>query len=225
MFSVILPTLWKLDYREELQKIHDSSVVGELILINNDRKNTPNWFLGMDLKKLIDVRPDENIFVNPAWNLGVRMAKHEHCLLFSDDVVVDSYAFLQQTDEYLKQYNSLIGCSEQCYTVDRTHNFEIVDETENRPFGYGSIMAFRTKTYKPIPECYKIWFGDNIMFRRYRESISDGAKSFKNLGMRKTKTSVSCSSENIKKVCEEDDRQNHETLFSEYCEKHIVNFI
>lgn len=37
MFTVILPTLWKLNYKEELQKIHDSPFVGELILINNDR--------------------------------------------------------------------------------------------------------------------------------------------------------------------------------------------
>lgn len=214
MFSVILPTLWKLDYRQELQKIHDSTFVGELILINNDRKNTPDWFSEMHLPKMIEVKPDENIFVNPAWNLGVRMAKYEHCLLFSDDVVVDSYEFLEQTDEYLKNNDTIIGCSEQCYKVDKTGDFGIVDQVGSRPYGYGCIMAFRKESYRPIPEIYKIWYGDNLMYTRFRDTMPGGAKSFINLGMKQTKISVSCFTR--RDVCDADDSQNFEHILSEY---------
>lgn len=214
MFSVILPTLWKLEYREELQKIHDSPTVGELILINNDRKSTPDWFVQMHLPKLIEVRPDENIFVNPAWNLGVRMAKYEHCLLFSDDVVVDSYDFLKQTDEYLKDKDVVIGCSEECYKINTTEDFKIIDQVGNRPFGYGCIMVFRKESYRPIPEIYKIWYGDNLMYRRYRDTMPDGAKSFVNLGMKQTKISVSCFTR--RDVCDADDLQDFEHILSGY---------
>jgi GT2 family glycosyltransferase len=214
MFSIILPTLWKLDYREELQKIHDSSFVGEVILINNDRKNTPDWFLKMHLPKLIDVRVDENIFVNPAWNLGVRMAKYEHCLLFSDDVVVDSYDFLEQTDNYLRDKDVIIGCSEQCYTMDTTCDFQIVDQNGVKPFGYGSIMAFRKESYRPIPEFYKIWYGDTLMFGRYRDAMPCGAKSFVNLGMKKSKMTLT--SGIFSDVCAADDRHNFQNNLSEY---------
>lgn len=214
MFTVILPTLWKLNYKEELQKIHDSSFVGELILINNDRNNTPEWFTGMHLPKLIDVRPDVNIYVNPAWNMGVRMAKYEHCLLFSDDVVIDSYDFLSTTDEYLLKHDSLIGCSEQCYKVGHTENFEIVDESGNRPYGYGCVMAFRKNSYRPIPDCYKIWHGDNLLYRRYRDTMPDGAKSFKNLGMKATQFSVSCLI--YRPICDGDDGLDFEGILREY---------
>ena len=44
MISVVLPTIWKMNFHEELIKLNANDVVGEIFLINNDHINTPTWF-------------------------------------------------------------------------------------------------------------------------------------------------------------------------------------
>ena len=52
------------------------------------------------------------------------------------------------------------------------------------------------------------------MYRRYRDMMPDGAKSFANLGMKQTKIAVSCFTR--RDVCDADDSQNFEHILSEY---------
>ena len=87
MISVIIPTIWKINFHEELIKLNSNDTVGQITLINNDYKNTPTWFNFPDYPKLTELRPQKNIFVNPAWNAGVAISYHENVMIHSDDMV------------------------------------------------------------------------------------------------------------------------------------------
>ena len=169
MISVVLPTLWKIEFNEQLNRLHQSNVVGEILLINNDRANTPSWYDSEKYPKIVEIIPHRNIFVNPAWNMGVRMAKYENIMLQSDDVVSVNYDFLTDIDNQLQSNDCLIGVGKSCYDVtlvlNRTNDnikFHDISNTA-RDIGFGCMMFFRKNSYKHIPDEYLVWRGDDLL--------------------------------------------------------------
>lgn len=211
MFSVIIPTLWKCDFKNELDKFQQSQFVQEIILIDNDPKNVPEWFNYKNYSKLICIAPYENLFVNPSWNLGVRASKSEHIMLFSDDVVISSCDFLPICDEKLKQENCLIGCSPNCFKLDTTQNIQIVDQHGIRPFGFGCIMMLRKNSYKEIPEMFKIWQGDDLLFHLFKTKNVNGVKLLTNFSLKESKMEMT--SKLYQNVCL-NDRELYNNNFS-----------
>jgi hypothetical protein len=199
MISVILPTLWRLDFEEQLSKLHESSIVGEIILINNDRKNTPSWFNPNQYLKLIEIIPHTNIFVNPAWNLGVKVAQYEHIMLQSDDVVSSDYNFLEEIDCELTTEDSLIGIDKSCYDImlslKKSNDKIKFNNISNfsRDLGFGCMMFFRKNSYKPIPSEYLIWRGDDFMIDRYKH-MNKKIKTITHLPLAGTRMSVTVDS-------------------------------
>lgn len=173
MISVVLPTLWKVKFDDQLNKLHESESVGEIILINNDRANTPSWYNSEKYSKLVEIIPHRNIFVNPAWNMGVRMAKYENIMLQSDDVVSINYNFLTDIDNELQSNDCLIGVGKSCYAVsvlnETEHNIKFHDISNTvRDMGFGCMMFFKKNSYKPIPEEYLIWRGDDLLIDLFK---------------------------------------------------------
>ena len=195
MISVILPTLWRLDFQEQLSKLHESKNVGEILLINNDRVNTPSWFNPDQYLKLIEIIPHSNIFVNPAWNLGVRMSRYEHIMLQSDDVVSINYDFLEEIDQELIDDDCLIGVGRSCYDVmlslhNNNQKIKFNDISNNsRDLGFGCMMFFRKDSHKPIPKEYLIWRGDDFMIDRFKH-MNKKIKTIINLSLAGTRMSV-----------------------------------
>ena len=77
MISIIVPTMWRyepfLDFAQYLVRI---DVVSELIIINNDNTKTPKHpVLNHPKVRMLDF--GQNIFVNPAWNIGVQAARED----------------------------------------------------------------------------------------------------------------------------------------------------
>lgn len=69
-FSVIIPTMWKSKRTQGmLSALEASEHVKEIVLIDNDPSARKSVKLE-HFKKLIHLPQEENIFVNPAWNLG-----------------------------------------------------------------------------------------------------------------------------------------------------------
>jgi len=199
MISVILPTLWRLEFEEQLVKLHESSIVGEILLINNDRRNTPAWFNPEKFIKLTEIIPYTNIFVNPAWNLGVRSANYEHIMLQSDDVVSSNYDFLEEIDCELTNDDCLIGVDRSCYDVMLSLNksndkiqFNDISNS-SRDLGFGCMMFFRKNSYKPISNEYLIWRGDDFMIDRYKH-MNKKVKTIINLPLAGTRMSVTVDS-------------------------------
>ena len=88
MYSVIIPTLWKQNtdlFKEVLVDLGSIDDVKEIILIDNDPafdSNIKQEVLNTT-SKLIHLQMQENIFVNPAWNLGVKHSTQPYLVILN----------------------------------------------------------------------------------------------------------------------------------------------
>ena len=92
-YSVIIPTLWKSDRTKKLlSDLNECEYVDEIIIIDNtgteERDILPTIY-----PKLRMVSKGKNIYVNPAWNLGVELAKNDLIALVNDDINFDTNVF------------------------------------------------------------------------------------------------------------------------------------
>ena len=103
--SAIIPTLWKAkDFTDHLVDVlvEDKSV-GEIIIIDNA---PADFFYEND--KTITLWPDENIYVNPSWNLGIEESSYDKFIIFNDDIIVP-YNFVSQLESLLTIERGIIG--------------------------------------------------------------------------------------------------------------------
>jgi hypothetical protein len=164
-FSIIIPTIWKGEtINELLQKCYDSDLIGEVILINNSKENTKDFPKN---DKLVYIEPEKNIFVNPSWNLGVRVAKNDNIVISNDDVLFDVNYFLK----YLQQIDNLIngigfvGMASDNYTLENNLETPFMNPygVNKNTGGWACLFAFKKNNWKDIPETIKIYYGDNFI--------------------------------------------------------------
>lgn len=87
-FSVVIPTLQKSSRLEEVVSIcTDHPLVHEVLVINNAQQP-----LTLNSPKVRVLQQEQNIYVNPAWNLGAREARGEYLAIVNDDVIFDPEA-------------------------------------------------------------------------------------------------------------------------------------
>ena len=166
--SAIIPTLWKAkEFTDHLVEVlvEDESV-GEIIIIDN----APADFF-YDNEKVVILRQEENIYVNPSWNLGVEESDYDKFIILNDDIIIP-YNFVSQLENLLTADKGIIGidkpsvikvadCSSENITfLDR----EIVLKSiVMRNWGFGIAMAGHRKSYYKIPENLRIWYGDDYL--------------------------------------------------------------
>lgn len=165
MYSVIIPTMWRSDYLGYmLHACINHSLVGEIIIINNDDPNKSGWFSFAQEKdtqsKIRVITPPTNIGVNPAWNLGVLESKFDKICFLSDDVEFDVNVFNFLSDK-LEESDGLVGIGYPPFPREGSTHIETIQKLVH---GYGSLMFFNKKNYKPIPDEFKIFYGDVMMF-------------------------------------------------------------
>ena len=56
--------------------------MGEIIIIDN----APTDFF-YDNEKVVTLKQEENIYVNPSWNLGVEESDYDKFIIFNDDII------------------------------------------------------------------------------------------------------------------------------------------
>ena len=136
--------------------------VDEIILIDNGGKFF-EYFEALDKVKL--VQPDENMYVNPSWNLGVKLAKNDSIALVNDDINFNPNIFGIIDSKVLDEVG-IIGMGEGNYK-------EPIDE-ERGPYldiwqpgindwGWGCMILLKKQNWLEIPNEIKIWYGDNII--------------------------------------------------------------
>lgn len=155
--SVIIPTLWKSDVTIQLvTTLLDWPLLEELIIIDNDPGSRPYhtcW------KHCIFLEQEDNIYVNPAWNLGVRQAKESVIAICNDDICFnpsDLGRFIRQ----LKP-NEIWGLHEDSILKPQSINQPELRKGFIMGLGWGCLMVMRKSSYVPIPENIKVWYGDD----------------------------------------------------------------
>lgn len=162
-YTVVIPTLWKSDRTKKLiEDLRKCEYVDEIIIIDNTSPDEMDMF---HEPKTRLVSKGENIYVNPAWNWGIELAKNECIALVNDDINFDPNIFGVITENTL-MYTGIIGMGEGNYK-------DPIDE-ERGPYidmwkpgvndwGWGCMILLKKSHWKPIPNEIKIWYGDNII--------------------------------------------------------------
>ena len=154
-WSVIIPTLWKSDrIHQLLTDLNSCDEVGEIILIDNAFGEP------ITLDKVKHYRLRENIFVNPAWNLGVTLANNEHIALINDDVNFDTNVF----SWLLTQDYGTCGMAWENYNIKDKRNYQLF-ELKERPYGWGCAIFTSKSDYNMINETLKIACGDEWLIK------------------------------------------------------------
>ena len=173
--SAIIPTLWKVkEFTDHLVDvlIEDESV-GEIIIIDN----APADF-SYDNEKVFILRQEENIYVNPSWNLGIEEADYDKFIIFNDDIIIP-YDFVSKLECLLTEDKGIVGIDirgvikvdsfsgENITFLDRKVTLKSI---VNRNWGFGIAFGGHKKSYHKIPENIRIWFGDDYLVQMNNEA-------------------------------------------------------
>lgn len=172
MFSVVIPTMWRVtEFLNDLKNLDECSLVGEIILVNNNLSQTPDEFCPSNYSKLIEVNAGKNLFINASWNLGIRMAKYYKVCIKNDDIFFPNYE--QTFSAILPELNSddcLIGMGIKHSNgkIEQQHETSIhFNEVKEIVNGFGCCMFLNKEDFIPINERINIWYGDNFMIDSY----------------------------------------------------------
>ena len=172
--SAIIPTLWRAKkFTDHLVNVlvEDESV-GEIIIIDN----APADFF-YDNEKVVTLRQEENLYVNPSWNLGVEESDYDKFIILNDDIIIP-YNFVSKLEKWLTKDKGIIG-------IDKPSVIKVADcSNENitfldreialksiviRDWGFGIVMAGHRNSYYKIPENIRIWYGDDYLTQMNNE--------------------------------------------------------
>lgn len=167
-FSIIIPTMKKnihvLDML--LDELVLDELIGEIIIIDNSQQG-----IRYKSSKIRVINCNKNIFVNPAWNLGVKYAKYKYIGLLNDDLILPPNFFFQLLD-FMKNHKKIgyIGLDSipKSSPKDFTQYPSATDlefiEINSRPLCWGCAIFFKKNQYDIIPEKMKVWYGDDYLF-------------------------------------------------------------
>lgn len=141
--------------------------VKEIIVIDNTQDGT-KVFESSD--KVRYIRQLKNIYVNPAWNLGVSLANEEYIALVNDDITIPEQIFSTISTIPLENIGILGACHPYIRQVQTPNRFRITDfnitAANERMWGYGIFMVMAKKNYIEIPDEMKVWCGDDYLFHQ-----------------------------------------------------------
>lgn len=210
MFSIIIPTMQKdVEILNKLVfELDNSSLVDEILIIDNSTKG----FLS-NSKKVRVIVPKKNLFVNPAWNLGVREAKNEIVGIFNDDILLplnfieEVNNFIQKTPDfgiigldsnYIRNYEKK---DFETYPNNSKLTFKLFDKTIYTEY-FGSAFFIKKENYFQIPKNIKVWCGDNYLLKKNIDN-NKICYEIKNVEIKHLK-SMTVGNKKFEKICEKD---------------------
>ncbi len=193
MFSVVIPTMWRsMRLLGMLHRLYNSDHVDEIIIIDNDKDSR----FSFDNKKIKLLEQDENIFVNPAWNLGVNECKNGNICILNDDVTFNVDEVFSSATQVLSDHpSSCLGVHPLSY---KEYNDSIkVAEGSAIGQGWGCCIFLNKENWVEIPDQIKIWFGDNWIVKNHEKCFSAAFKIF-------TEMSTTSSMDSLNNVIKKD---------------------
>lgn len=210
MLSIIIPTMQKdTDVLHKLlEELDIDDNVAEIIVIDNST-------VGFDhnYKKVKVFVQNRNLFVNPAWNLGIKLSSSDIKFfgILNDDIIFPRNLF-KAVNKFLETSNEKVGligidCIDNTpkkefdtYPEDSNLKFESIDKLSGF---WGSAFFGDKQHYFEIPNEIKIFYGDHFLFRRNQQA---GRKNFKitNIKVKHLESLTSHSSSFMQKLFKSD---------------------
>lgn len=155
-FSVIIPTLQRAKELHELVEMCAAHPrVLEVLVINNAPEP-----LAWESPKARVLQQAENIYVNPAWNLGAREARGKYLAILNDDIDMQAGVLDYAAKVLRRGVFGILGPDPSCFTGSPDGRISHRPAPTQRRF-FGTAMFLRRGTYSPIPEDMLIWGGDD----------------------------------------------------------------
>jgi FkbM family methyltransferase len=178
-YSIIIPTMWRVaeQFVGFLQTLCDCPSVDDIIIIDNDSDQRPLTTVFSNHKIRI-LNFGKNIYVNPAWNIGVKYSKNDRICIVNDDVTFDTKVFIKL--QGLLSNNEGIfglypGVSDFNQIPVTTKTIDIIPWTGQHTYGFGCLMFMHKDSWTDIPEGLEIYFGDDFIFNL---QLSQGKKNY-----------------------------------------------
>jgi hypothetical protein len=185
MLSVVVPTMWQFDpFCDFLEDLVQLPIIDEVIVINNLVELTPDHSALKHPKVQMHNMP-ENIYCNPSWNLGARLAKNEKICFLSDDVIVDLKIFKRVHDHMMPDHGITgIRITKEVYDLHFPNHDKIKDlnkllvtgDLKIRPWvgieynlGWGALFFINKSNWIDIHPELLIMYGDSWVFNMQLE--------------------------------------------------------
>ena len=157
--------MWRSNKTSKLLKdLYESKYVHEIIIIDNDVA-AKNVDLDQYRDKIRHYPQTENIYVNPAWNLGVSLANNDLLCICNDDINFDVDDYIQFILPNISQLGIFGANIRPYHKVTQDLLYKINDDRITRAAlatqGFGMLMFIDKKNWIDIPSNLKIWFGDD----------------------------------------------------------------
>jgi hypothetical protein len=212
-----MPTLWKGKfYKEMLPILSAHELVGEIIIIDNDPDNVDKEIVS--LKKIKYLPQKENIYVNPAWNLGVEVSSYDRICLYSDDVLFDPlvidavYPFMSEDKGVTGfDFDSISENHQSLFRAEWEMQIPQIVPTWSFHYRFGICMFMHKNSFHKISDDYKIFYGDTHQFD-VNSSLNRQNYRIENYACM---TKMKSSSRNFNSITEEDNRKYKENNPSE----------
>ncbi len=210
MFSIIIPTMQKdVEILNKLIfELDNSNLVDEILIIDNSTKG----FLS-NSKKVRVIVPKKNLFVNPAWNLGVREAKNEIVGIFNDDILLP-LNFIEEVNNFIQKTPDfgIIGLDSNYMRNYEKKDFETYPNNSKltfKPFDktiyteyFSSAFFIKKENYYEIPKNIKVWCGDNYLLKK---NLDNNKTNYEIIGAEiKHLKSMTVGNKKFEKICEKD---------------------
>jgi glycosyltransferase involved in cell wall biosynthesis len=167
LYSVIVPTMWRVpeQFVAFVDALCQHARVGEVIIINNDAAQTPSNLPTSSKIRMLDY--GRNIYVNPAWNVGVAESRFDKLCIVNDDVVF-CLEVLERLDSLLTPEAGVFGLcpgvADFAQPSVTTGTIDIIPWTGQHTYGFGCLMFLHKKSWQAIPPGLDIYYGDNYIF-------------------------------------------------------------
>lgn len=170
MITVVTPTMWRVPglFLQALNNYILCDKIDEIIIINNDVGRTPYLWSELNHEKIKILNTQQNIFVNPAWNIGVSIAKNDKICLANDDIIFDMRLINKIYDRIIPS-NGVHGiiageaAFNQPLTTDGAIEF-MAWQNGNHIHSFGQLMFIHRQNWRPIIDGLNIYFGDDFIF-------------------------------------------------------------
>lgn len=180
-FSAIIPTMWRCQdlTKQLLTNLIEHPLVGEVLLIDNDKDRAPDWDI-LKHEKICRFKMGENCGVNPAWNLGVENSNYDLLCIINDDIVFDPKLFdkiepLMYADD-AGAFGIINGDPAMGQPVKTDGSIDFMEWQPGMIIHcFGQLMFTHKKNWVTIPDGLLINFGDDIIFH---SPLVNGKKNY-----------------------------------------------